>query len=72
MVPTSEEFMTTKVLSEGGGLNLLIFINVMDQIMQIIKCKTNKMDIGYEKITPVSISECIFADNLRKMAKKKN
>lgn len=66
---TSDEFMTTQGLRQGGALSPLLFILFLDGIIKNIKYKTKKVEVGYQNLTRITISECAFADDLAIIAK---
>ena len=54
---TTEEFITTKGLRQGGALSPMLFILFLDNIIKNIKDKTKKVEAGYYNLTRMTISE---------------
>lgn len=65
----SEEFLTTYGLRQGGVLSPLLFNVVMDDIIKKTKEKTTKLYVGHNKLQPVRVSVCAFADDVAIFAK---
>ena len=60
----SEEFVTEGGLRQGGVLSPALFIIIMDDILKEVKSKIRQIHVGYRNMKAVSISECLFADDL--------
>ena len=65
----SAEFCTKEGLRQGGVLSPALFNLVMDDIIKEVEEKTKKLQVGYRKMTVVTVGECAFADDLAVFAK---
>lgn len=60
----STEFKTSEGLRQGGVLSPVLFGIIMDEIIKQCTPKLKKPVIGYRTLTPVKVSECVFADDV--------
>src|SRR3978361_1866842 len=65
----SAEFCTKEGLRQGGVLSPALFNLVMDDVIKEVEEKTKKLQVGYRKMTVVTVGECAFADDLAVFAK---
>lgn len=65
----SDIFEVREGLRQGGVLSPTLFIIVMDDIIKGTRDKIKKVHIGYNKLRPVEIGECVFADDITICAK---
>lgn len=65
----SDVFETPEGLRQGGVLSPVLFCVFMDEIMKECTPKVKKLTIGYRRLAPVEISECVFADDVVIMAR---
>ena len=60
----STTFSTNDGLRQGGVLSPTLFIILMDDVVKKCNEKTKKLHIGYNKLQPSNLSECVFADDI--------
>lgn len=60
----SKTFDINDGLRQGGVLSPTLFILVMDDVIKSVENKTKKVHIGFNKLMPVYLSECAFADDM--------
>uniref|UniRef100_A0A1Y1JWU5 Reverse transcriptase domain-containing protein n=1 Tax=Photinus pyralis TaxID=7054 RepID=A0A1Y1JWU5_PHOPY len=65
-------FETQQGLRQGGVLSPTLFNIFMDEILTTCKPKLQKLHIGYKKLEPIGITQCLFADDLVIAANTKN
>lgn len=66
----STAFGITEGLRQGGVMSPTLFILIMDDIIKTTANKTKKVHIGFNKLSPVNVSVCAFADDLMICAAK--
>ena len=64
----SSTFTTQDGLRQGGVLSPTLFIILMDEVLKQCDKKTKKLHVGYNKLKPSCISECMFADDIALLA----
>ena len=67
----SEEFVTKKGLRQGGALNPILLVTIMDDVAKEIKSKIKQTHIRYKCVETMSYAECVFADDLVVFTKNK-
>lgn len=66
----TEKFRIEEGLRQGGVMSPALFITVMDDVIKAITSRVKKVHIGYNKLKPIGISECAFADDVMICASK--
>lgn len=65
---TSEEFTTNEGLRQGGVLSPVLFNIFIDEIIRTCHQKIRGLHVGYRKLQPIFIRNCVFADDIIVMA----
>lgn len=60
----TEKFKTTQGVIQGGVLSPLLFIIFMNEIITKATKQSKKIDVGYNRLQNITMSECIFADDM--------
>ncbi|XP_031358768.1 uncharacterized protein LOC116182371 [Photinus pyralis] len=66
----STTFEISEGLRQGGVLSPILFLLIMDHIIKATATRTKKVHIGTNKLIPVNVSECAFADDVMICAAK--
>uniref|UniRef100_A0A1Y1M0F5 Reverse transcriptase domain-containing protein n=2 Tax=Photinus pyralis TaxID=7054 RepID=A0A1Y1M0F5_PHOPY len=66
----STTFEISEGLRQGGVLSPILFLLIMDDIIKATATRTKKVHIGTNKLIPVNVSECAFADDVMICAAK--
>lgn len=66
----SATFVISDGLRQGGVMSPTLFIIIMDDVIKAAERKSKKVHIGFNKLTPVSVTVCAFADDVMICAAK--
>ena len=57
-------------LQQGGILSPILFIIIMDDVIKATQKRVKSLLVGYNKLQPIKVSDCAFADDLVILAEK--